>query len=91
MLEIETPEPSLKDIFIVQDFPYVFPKEILGMPPYREIDFCIDLVSGATFISEAPYIMASTELKELRTQLDELLEKGYIRTSMSQWGAPILL
>ena len=60
------------------------------MPPLRAIEFCIDLVPGATLISKAPYRMALAELKELNTQLEDLLEKGYIRPSMSKWGAPIL-
>jgi len=51
------------------------------------VEFCIDLMPRATLISKAPYRMASAELKELKTQLDELLEKGYIRPNMSPWGA----
>ncbi|KAL9254895.1 Transposon Ty3-I Gag-Pol polyprotein-like protein [Drosera capensis] len=54
------------------------------------MDFCIELIHGATPISKAPYRMAPAELKELKTQLEELLEKGYIRPSVSPWGAPIL-
>ena len=60
------------------------------MPPLREVEFCIDLTAGATPISKAPYRMALTELKELKTQLEELLEIGYIRPSTSPRGAPIL-
>ena len=69
----------------MKEFPNVFPDEIPGMPPLREVEFCIDLAPGATPISKAPYRMTPTELKELKTQLEELLEKGYIRPSTSPW------
>jgi len=71
-------EPSLEDILVVKEFPDVFPEEIPGMPPHNEVEFCIDLTFGATPFSEAPYRIAPAELEELKTQLDELLEKGYI-------------
>ena len=76
-METETPEDSLRSVLVVQEFPDVFSKEILGMPPSREVEFCIDLIPGATRISKAPYRMAPAELKDLKTQLDKLLEKGY--------------
>ena len=60
------------------------------MPPQREIEFTIDVVQGATPVSITPYQMASVELKELKLQLQELLEKGFIRLSVSPWGAPVL-
>ncbi|XP_048493229.1 uncharacterized protein LOC125493759 [Beta vulgaris subsp. vulgaris] len=75
---------------VVEEFPDVFPEEIPGMPPVRDIKFTIDLVSGTEPISKVPYRMAPAEMKELKTQLDELLEKGYIRPSSSPWGAPVL-
>ena len=78
--------PSLEDIPVVKEFPDVFPDEIPGMSPLREVEFCIDLTPGATSISKVPYRMAPAELKELKTQLEELLEKGYIRPSTSPWG-----
>ena len=56
------------------------------MSPFREAEFCIDLVSGAIPISKAPYRMAPVELKELKTQLNEPLEKGYIWPNTSPWG-----
>ncbi|XP_074278678.1 uncharacterized protein LOC141602275 [Silene latifolia] len=65
-------------------------EEISGLPPYREVEFTIELVPGSTPISKAPYRMAPAELKELKKQLDELLEKGYIKPSASPWGAPVL-
>ncbi|XP_070026626.1 uncharacterized protein [Nicotiana sylvestris] len=75
--------PSLKDIPTVCDFPDVFPDDLPGLPPEREIEFPIDLVPGTTLISIAPYRTAPAELKELKAQLQELLEKGFIRPSIS--------
>ncbi|KZV28235.1 hypothetical protein F511_02105 [Dorcoceras hygrometricum] len=81
---------ELRDIPVVREFPDVFPDEIPGFPPRREIDFSIELVPGTAPISRAPYRLAPAELKELKEQLTDLLEKGFIRPSMSPWGAPIL-
>ena len=67
----------------------MFPEELPGLPPQREIEFAIDVVPGATPVSITPYRMAPMELKELKLQLQELLEKGFIRPSLSQWGAPV--
>ena len=60
------------------------------MPPIREVDFCIDLMIGATPVSKASYRVAPAEFKELKTQLEKLLEKGDIGPSTSPWGAPVL-
>ena len=73
----------------MRDFPEVFQK-VPGLPPDREIKFAIELLPGTTPISKAPYRMAPTELAELKKQLQELLDKGLIRPSVSPWGAPIL-
>ncbi|XP_057251735.1 uncharacterized protein LOC130591819 [Beta vulgaris subsp. vulgaris] len=86
---MEEVEPS--KVPVVSEFPDVFPDEIPGMPPVRDLDFTIDLVPGTRPISKAPYRMAPAEMKELKVQLDELLEKGYIRPSSSPWGAPYCL
>ena len=75
---------------IVDDFQDVFPSELPGLPPDREIEFCLDLVPGTSPISIAPYRMAPAENVELRKQLQELMEKGFIRPSTSPWGAPVL-
>ena len=83
MVETETPESFLKNVPIVQELPDVFWEEILGMPPPREVKFCIDLMPGSNPISRTPYRMAPAEHKEVKTQLDQLLEKGYIRPSPS--------
>jgi len=76
---------------VVREFSNVFPDEIPGLPPSREIEFSIDLVPGAGPISIAPYRMAPAELAELKKQIEELLEKQFIRPSVSPWGAPVLL
>ena len=82
--------PSVSDIPTVSDFLDVFPEELPGLPPQREIEFSIDVVPGATPASITPYRMAPLELKELKLQLQELLDKGFIRPSVSPWGAPML-
>jgi hypothetical protein len=84
-----TKGPSLEYFSVLQEFEDVF-QEIPGFPPKREIDFSIDLVPGAAPVSKTPYRMSTPELKELQMQLEELLKKGYIRPSVSPWGAPIL-
>ena len=76
--------------FIIKEFPKIFLDNLLGLPQTREIDFTIELVLGTEPISKAPYQMAPTKLKELKTQLQELLDLGFIRPSHSPWGAPVL-
>jgi hypothetical protein len=78
------------NICAVRDFPDVFPEELPGMPPDREVEFVIDLLPGTTPISKRPYRMSVEELKELKKQLTELQEAGYIRPNSSPWGAPVL-
>ena len=80
----------LEDIPIVKEFPDVFPHDISGLPPDREVEFTIDLIPGTEPISITPYRMAHAELRELKAQLEELLSKGFIRPSISPWGAPVL-
>ena len=75
---------------VVSEFVDVFPDELPGLPPHREVEFGIDLVPGATPISKAPYRLSSTELRELMEQLQELTESGFIWPNTSQWGAPVL-
>ncbi|CAN1154462.1 Transposon Ty3-I Gag-Pol polyprotein [Linum perenne] len=84
------PETKLEDVHIVREFPEVFPEELPGLPPQREIEFDIEVVPGTAPISIPPYRMAPVELKELKEQLEELLDKGFIRPSVSPWGAPVL-
>jgi hypothetical protein len=68
---------------VVRDFSDVFPKELPGMPPDREVEFVIDLLLGTAPISKRSYRMSVEELKELKKQLTELQEAGYIRPSSS--------
>ena len=75
---------------VVRNFPEVFPEKLPGVPPPREVEFAIDVAPGTEPISKAPYRMAPAELKELKSQLEEMLEAGFIRPSTSAWGAPVL-
>jgi hypothetical protein len=81
---------SLDEIPIVCEYPDVFPDELPGMPPDRDVEFVIELQPGTAPISKRPYRMPPKELAELKTQLQELLDKGYIRLSSSPWGCPAL-
>ncbi|GKF06652.1 putative reverse transcriptase domain-containing protein, partial [Tanacetum coccineum] len=80
----------LEDVPVVQEFPKVFPEDLPGIPPTRQVEFRIDLVPGATPVARAPYRLAPSEMKELAEQLQELTDKGFIRPSSSPWGAPVL-
>jgi hypothetical protein len=88
----ETPRnkvTNLEDYAILKEFEDVF-REVLGLPPKRDIDFSINLMPGVAPVSKNPYRMSTPELKELQMQLEELLKKGHICPSVSPWGAPIL-
>ena len=80
----------LDEISVVREFPDVFPDDIVGLPLEREVEFTIDLIPGTEPISIPPYRMALAELRDLKAQLEELLSKGFIRPSISPWGAPVL-
>ncbi|GJW88882.1 putative reverse transcriptase domain-containing protein [Tanacetum coccineum] len=88
----------LEDVPIVRDFPKVFPEDLPGIPPTRQVEFHIDLIPGAAPVARAPYRLAHSEMKELSEQLQELSDKqlqelsnkGFIRPSSSPWGAPVL-
>ncbi|GJV77292.1 putative reverse transcriptase domain-containing protein [Tanacetum coccineum] len=88
--EKEPKEKRLEDVPVIQDFPEVFPDDLPGLPPPRQVEFKIELVPGAAPVARAPYRLAPSELKELADQLQELSEKGFIRPSSSPWGAPVL-
>ncbi|GJX02412.1 hypothetical protein Tco_0186325 [Tanacetum coccineum] len=88
--EDKSEKKRLEDVPIVQDFPEVFPEDLPGLPPTRQVEFQIDLVPGAAPVARAPYRLAPSELKELSEQLKELSDKGFIRPSSSPWGAPVL-
>ena len=75
---------------VVCEYGDVFPDELLGLPPQRVVDFGIELHPGTSPISMTPHRMTPVELQELRVQLQELLDKGFIRPSTSPWGASVL-
>ncbi|GKB87437.1 hypothetical protein Tco_0959709, partial [Tanacetum coccineum] len=81
---------QLQDVPIVKNFPEVFPEDLPGLPPTRQVEFHIDLVPSAAPVARAPYRLAPSEMKELADQLQELSDKGFIRPSSSPWGAPVL-
>ncbi|GJT66567.1 hypothetical protein Tco_1018047 [Tanacetum coccineum] len=83
-------EKRLEDVPIVRDFPRVFPEDLPGIPPTRQVEFQIDLVPGGAPVARAPYRLASSKIKELSNQLHELFDKGFLRPSSSPWGAPVL-
>jgi hypothetical protein len=79
-------ELKLKDIHVIREFPNVFPDDLPGMPPERVIEFKIELQPDTAHIAKAPYKMSPMEMKELKIELQGLLDKGYIRPSTSPWG-----
>jgi hypothetical protein len=81
---------SILDIKTVSEFPDVFSEELPGMPPDHENEFVIELVPGTTPIFKRPYRMTANQLVELKEQLQELLDKGYIHPSASPWGTPVI-
>ncbi|XP_042449022.1 uncharacterized protein LOC122033943 [Zingiber officinale] len=81
---------QISDIPIVREYPDVFPEELPSLPPKRQVEFMIELIPGTTPVSKAPYRMAPKELEELKVQLQELLDRGFIHLSVSPWGAPVL-
>ena len=82
--------PDLDLPRLVCEYVDVFPDELLGLPPHRVVDFGIELHLGTSPISMTTHRMAPVELQELRVQLQELLNKGFIRQSNSPWGAPVM-
>ena len=81
---------SIEEVLVICEYPDVFPKELPRMPPDRDLEFIIDLNPRTAPIAMRPYRMAANELEELKKQLRELQEKGYIRPSSSPWGSPVL-
>ncbi|VVA35534.1 PREDICTED: retrotransposon, partial [Prunus dulcis] len=75
---------------VVCDFPDIFPDDLPGLPPEREIEFTLELLPGTNPIYQTPYRMAPAELRELKTQLQELVDLGFIRPSVSPWSALVL-
>ncbi|GJS98048.1 putative reverse transcriptase domain-containing protein [Tanacetum coccineum] len=89
-MEKKTDEKRLEDISVVKEFPDVFPEDLPGIPPVRQVEFQIDLIPGAAPIARTPYRLAPSEMQELSNQLQELTDRGFIRPSTSPWGAPVL-
>jgi hypothetical protein len=81
---------GLEHLPVVKEFVDIFPEELPGMPPERELEFTIDLKLGTEPIARTPYRMSTPELQELKMQLKELLDLGLIRPSVSPWGAPVI-
>ena len=82
--------PDLDLPRVVCEYADVFPNELPGLPPQRVVDFNIELHTSTSPISITPHRMAPVELQELRVQLQELLDKGFIRPSTLPWGTPVL-
>ena len=75
---------------VVCEYKDVFPDELPGLPPHRDVDFFIELHPGTSPISMTPHMMVPVELQELKVQIQDLLDRGFIRPSTSPWGAPVL-
>nr|GFB84060.1 putative reverse transcriptase domain-containing protein [Tanacetum cinerariifolium] len=88
--EGKSEKKRLENVPIIRDFPEVFPEDLPGLPPTRQVVFQIDLIPGAAPVARAHYRLAPPEMKELSKQLKELSDKGFIRPSSSPWGAPVL-
>ncbi|GKB65583.1 putative reverse transcriptase domain-containing protein [Tanacetum coccineum] len=90
LMSAKASEKKQEEIVVVRDFLEVFPDDLSGLPPIREIEFRIELTPGATPVAKSPYHLTPSELEELSGQLKELQDKGFIRPSSSPWGAPVL-
>ena len=88
---IEYDTPILEDFHVLREFRNVLPDEIPGLPPKSDIDFTIELVLGKAPVSKTPYRVSTTEMIELKVQLQELLEKRHVKKSVFPWGAPFLI
>nr|GEV91439.1 putative reverse transcriptase domain-containing protein [Tanacetum cinerariifolium] len=90
LMSAKTGDKKQKEIGVVRDFPKVFPDDLSGLPPIREIKFQIEMIPGAMLVAKSPYRLAPSELEELSGQVTELQDKGFIRPSSSPWGASVL-
>ncbi|GJR04525.1 putative reverse transcriptase domain-containing protein [Tanacetum coccineum] len=89
-MEKKLDEKRLEGITVVREFPEVFPEDLPGLPPIRQVEFQINLIPGAAPVARAPYRLAPSEMQELSNQLQELADRSFIRLSISPWGAPVL-
>ncbi|XP_071699840.1 uncharacterized protein [Rutidosis leptorrhynchoides] len=90
VIDVKKEKKVVSDIHVVSEYPEMFPDELPGLPPVREIEYKIELVQGATSVAKAPYRLAPSEIHEMMSQIQELLDRGFIRPSSSMWGAPVL-
>ncbi|GJR67619.1 putative reverse transcriptase domain-containing protein [Tanacetum coccineum] len=90
VMENKSDEKRLEDILVVKEFSNVFPEDLPGILPVRQVEFQIDLIPGATPIARTPYRLAASEMQEVSNQLQELTDRGFIRPSTSPWGALVL-
>ncbi|GJU62259.1 reverse transcriptase domain-containing protein [Tanacetum coccineum] len=90
LMSAKASDKKQEEIVVVRDFPEVFLDDLSGLPPLREIEFRIELIPGAVLIAKSPYRLSPSELEKLSGQLKELQDKGFIRLSLSPWGAPML-
>nr|GEV65871.1 putative reverse transcriptase domain-containing protein [Tanacetum cinerariifolium] len=88
--EKEPTKKQLQDMPVIRNFPEMFPDDLPGLPPHRQVEFKIELIPCAAPVARAPYRLAPSKLKELSDQFRELSKKGFIRPSSSPWGAPML-
>ncbi|GJS99739.1 putative reverse transcriptase domain-containing protein [Tanacetum coccineum] len=88
--ENKSDDKRLEDILVVREFSEVFPKDLPGLPPIRQVEFQIDLIPGTAPVARAPYRLAPSEMQELSNQLQELSDRGFIRPSTLPWRALIL-
>ncbi|GJS89783.1 putative nucleotidyltransferase, ribonuclease H [Tanacetum coccineum] len=89
-MEKKSDKKRLEDIPVVREFREVFPEDLPGLPPVRQVEFQIELIPGAAPVARAPYRLAPSEMQELSNQLKELADRGFIRPSTSPWGDPFL-
>ncbi|XP_071739083.1 uncharacterized protein [Rutidosis leptorrhynchoides] len=85
VIDVKKETKVVSDIPVVSDYPEVFPDELLGLPPIREVEYKIELVSGATPVAKAPYRLAPSQIREMMSQIQELLDRWFIRPSSSPW------
>ncbi|KAJ9539281.1 hypothetical protein OSB04_032014 [Centaurea solstitialis] len=90
VVDKEGKEKQIQNFPVVRDYPEVFPEELPGLPPHKQVEFHIDLVQGAAPVAKSLYRLTPSEMQELSNQLQELLDKGFIQPSSSPWGAPVL-
>ncbi|KAA3480837.1 DNA/RNA polymerases superfamily protein [Gossypium australe] len=90
VLDTKVSESKIELVSVVCEYRDLFPEELPGLPAIREVEFAIEFIPGTLLISIAPYRMAQTELNELKSQLQELIDRDFARPSFSPWGAPVL-